>query len=191
MSETVKYQGVFIGSSAGGLTALSAIFSALPADFALPIVVVQHRAKGNRDLLEEVLGHKSPLRVEQASEKEKILPSRIYIAPPDYHLLIEEDMTFSLSSTEAVVHSRPSIDVLFESAALALGPRLIGIVLTGASSDGSRGLAAIRQAGGVTIAQDPREAEYPAMPQAAINNGSVDHVFPLRAIAGFLGRIHG
>ena len=190
MSERGKYAGIFIGSSAGGLAALSAIFSQLPEIFSLPIVVVQHRAKGNRDLLEEILAGKSALRIEQASEKEAIRAGCIYLAPPDYHLLIEEDMTFSLSSAEPVVHSRPSIDVLFESAALALGRRLVGVVLTGASPDGSKGITAIRRSGGLTVVQDPEEAEYAAMPRAAIATGNVDKILPVQGIAEFLRGLH-
>jgi two-component system chemotaxis response regulator CheB len=180
------YSAVVLGASAGGLTALSAIFSALPAAFPLPLIAVQHRAKDHKDLLEDVLRQKTRLVVKQASEKEQIQAGHAYIAPPDYHLLIEDDMTFSLASFELVLYSRPSIDVLFESAAAALGKRTIGILLTGASADGSKGIEAIHTRGGVTIAQDPEEAQYPAMPRAAIKTGKVGHVWRLAEIISYL-----
>lgn len=185
------YGAIVIGASAGGLAALTTIFSALPAAFPVPIVAVQHRAKDQKDVLEEVLAQKTLLTVKQASEKEEIRPGHVYVAPPDYHLLLEDDLTLSLAAFEPVLYSRPSIDVLFESAAAALGPRAAGILLTGANSDGSRGIAAIYDRGGLTLVQDPGEAEYPAMPRAAIQTGKAAHILPLEKIVAHLEAMRG
>ena len=128
-------------------------------------------------------------RVKQADEKEKIVPAMIYIAPPNYHLLVEDDRTFSLSVDELVNFSRPSIDVLFESAADAYGKRLIGIILTGANSDGSNGLKKIKECGGMAIVQDPESSEADTMPRAAIKATKVDYVLPLEEIGTFLRKL--
>lgn len=186
MSSDPGYKAVVIGASAGGLSALTRVLEKLPANFALPIMVVQHRSKDERGLLEEVLQEKCNIRVTQANEKEEIGGNSVYIAPPDYHLLVESDMTFSLTTDDKVNFSRPSIDVLFETAAEVYRRTLIGIVLTGANSDGRRGIEAIRRCGGLTIAQDPAEAEFPAMPQASISSGAVTRVLSLNDIRAFL-----
>jgi two-component system chemotaxis response regulator CheB len=166
-----KIKAIVIGTSAGGLSALSTLFEKLPPDYHLPIIVVQHRAKDQKNLLEEVLQPKCKIKIKQADEKEKIKKGIVYIAPPDYHLLIENDLTFSLSCDELVSYSRPSIDVLFESAAIAYRETLIGIILTGASNDGASGLQTIKKYGGLTVAQSPAEAQFPHMPSAAIDKG--------------------
>jgi two-component system, chemotaxis family, protein-glutamate methylesterase/glutaminase len=181
-----KYEGIVIGTSAGGFHALTIILQDIPPDYALPIIVVQHRAKNSYELLEHVLQIKCRIRIQQAEEKEKVRGSTVYVAPPDYHLLIESDRTLSLSSDEPVRFSRPSIDVLFESAATAFGDKLIGIILSGANDDGARGITAIGKKGGLTIAQDPQEAAYPAMVQAAIRTKWVNHIWPLSNIRNFL-----
>jgi two-component system, chemotaxis family, protein-glutamate methylesterase/glutaminase len=184
-----KYEAIVVGTSAGGLFALTGILQNLPADFPLPVLIVQHRAKGQRDLLEELLQSKSEIRIKQADEKEKILPSVVYFAPPDYHLLVERDKTLSLSCDEHVRYSRPSIDVLFESAAEVYKDKLIGIILTGANNDGAAGIKAINSYGGVTIAQSPAEADYPFMPQASIETGKIKHIWTLPQIQNFLLKI--
>jgi two-component system chemotaxis response regulator CheB len=186
MTSVAKYQAIVIGTSAGGLRALSAILPRLPADFPAVVIIVQHRSKDQRFLLEELLQDKCRIRVKQADEKEKIKKGQVYIAPPDYHLLVESDMTFSLSSDPQVNYSRPSIDVLFESAAAAYGSGLVGIVLTGANSDGSNGLSTIKNSGGLTIAQLPLDAEFPSMPQSAIDKGAAQLVFTLPEIGHYL-----
>jgi two-component system chemotaxis response regulator CheB len=175
-----------MGTSAGGLHALLELLPALPVDYRLPLIIVQHRSKGEDMLLEEILQKKSLLRVKQADEKEIIRPGTVYIAPPDYHLMIESDETFSLSSDELVHFSRPSIDVLFRSAAEVYRKTLVGIVLTGANADGAAGLKAIHQEGGYTIVQEPSDAAYEAMPRAAIRTGVADMVIPLPEIIRFL-----
>jgi two-component system, chemotaxis family, protein-glutamate methylesterase/glutaminase len=183
---TRKYEAIVAGTSAGGLYALTTLFRELPPDYPVPIIVVQHRAKDQRELLEEVLQSKCRIRIKQADEKEPIEPGRIYIAPPDYHLLVENDKTFSLTADEHVRYSRPSIDVLFESAAKVYKSSLAGIVLTGANNDGSAGAVAINKYGGLVIAQDPKEALYPYMPGAAITTKAVTHVWTLAEIFNFL-----
>jgi two-component system chemotaxis response regulator CheB len=177
-----KFKAIVIGTSAGGLSALSVLLEKLPPDYPLPIIVVQHRAKDQKDLLEEVLQLKCKIRIKQADEKEKIEKSIVYIAPPDYHLLIENDLTFSLSSDELVSYSRPSIDVLFESAAISYREALIGIILTGANNDGASGLQTIKKYGGLTMAQLPAEAQFPQMPGAAIDKGGAMLILTLKEI---------
>jgi two-component system, chemotaxis family, protein-glutamate methylesterase/glutaminase len=186
METPVNHKAVVVGASAGGLSALVNIFEGLPVNYVLPVIVVQHRAKDQRDLLEDVLQSKCRIKIKQADEKEKIEPGIIYIAPPDYHLLVERDYTFSLSSDEPVNFSRPSIDVTFESAANVYKTGLTGLILTGANKDGTAGIAAIRQMGGITIVQDPREAHYSFMPASAIATQLVNHIMPLAQIQDYL-----
>jgi two-component system chemotaxis response regulator CheB len=185
-----KYDAIVIGTSAGGLYALIALFQDLPVDYPVPIIVVQHRAKDQKDLLEEVLQSKTKIKVRQADEKESISPGFVYIAPADYHLLIEKDKTFSLSADEHVHYSRPSIDVLFESAALAYRDHLVGIILTGASRDGAEGIKWIKKCGGLIIAQHPGDADYPFMPKAAIATKQVEYIWTLSRIKKFLLEIN-
>ena len=180
-----------IGTSAGGYQALSIVLESIPADYALPIIVVQHRAKDSHDLFEEILQRRCKITVKQADEKESVLGGVVYTAPPDYHLLIEMNRTFSLSLDPLVKFSRPAIDVLFEAAAYAYAEKLVGIVLTGSNSDGADGMVAIRKRGGLTIAQDPAEAEFSLMPQASIDTRQVTHVWTLRRIRDFLLSLQG
>ena len=184
-----KYDAVVVGTSAGGLNALTAILGKLPRQYQIPIIVVQHRSKDSLELFEDVLQQRCRIRVKQADEKQAISAGIIHVAPPDYHLLVEMDKTFSLSSDPPVQFSRPSIDVLFESAASALRRNLVGIILTGSNNDGASGMATISNFGGLTIAQDPREAQYSFMPQAAVDTGKVTHVWRLADIADFLKSI--
>ena len=189
MNKKGKYQAIVIGTSAGGLFALSNILEILPHDYPIPVIIVQHRSKDQRNLLEEVLQSKCRIRIKQADEKEKVENGFVYIAPPDYHLLIEEDRTFSLSCDPPVHHSRPSIDVLFETAALAFRETLIGIILTGTNADGALGITAIKKMGGTTIAQDPKDAEFPVMPETAIATQQIAYIRTLEEIGGFLLKI--
>jgi len=175
-------EAVVIGTSAGGLAALSRLVSGLSSHFPLPILVVQHVPAGTPTQLAEIFQRKTGLRVKEADEKEALRPATLYFAPPGYHLLVESDRSLSLSQDDAVHFSRPSIDVLFESAADALGPALLGILLTGANEDGAAGLAAIHYAGGLTIVQDPAEAEVDTMPRAALQRLAPDYLLPLRDI---------
>ena len=181
-----RFRAVVIGASAGGLNALSTLLAHLPRDFPLAVATVQHVSPGRNACLAEILDEKCALRVSEAEERETALGGQVCIAPPDSHLFVERDGTFSLSIDEKVNHSRPSIDVLFESAAYAWGPVVIGVVLSGASADGAQGLRLIRSRGGVAIVQDPATAEHPVMPQAAMDAEAVGYVVQLEEIGGVL-----
>jgi two-component system chemotaxis response regulator CheB len=176
---------VVIGTSLGGLSALEILLRALPREFPLPIAVVQHRLADSDDTLSLVLQIHCALPVVEPDDKDPIEPGRVYIAPADYHLLVDRG-SFSLSTEAKVCYARPSIDVLFESAAESYGEGVIGVILTGASRDGSYGLSKIKERGGVTVVQDPATAESPTMPEAAIAAAKVDRVLPLQDIAAFL-----
>ena len=180
--KTRQTEAIVIGVSAGGLYALSSLLEDLPAKYPLRVIIVQHRYRDPKDLLEQILQTRCQIKIKQADEKEKIEKNTIYFAPPDYHLLIEEDLTFSLSDDALVSYSRPSIDVLFESAALVYGTMLTGILLTGANSDGTNGLLAILKNGGDTIVQSPAEAQFPYMPQSAIDKGAAKRILTLAGI---------
>jgi two-component system, chemotaxis family, protein-glutamate methylesterase/glutaminase len=180
---------VVIGASAGALEALSCILPLLPPDFPLPILIVVHVPPDKRSVLAELFGSKCRIRVVEVEDKEPIRPGTVYFATPDYHLLVEDWDRLALSSEEPVLFSRPSIDVLFESAADVFGERLIGIILTGANHDGSRGLKAVAAAGGTAIVQDPAEASATAMPEAAIAATPHAIVMSLTEIAAYLRRI--
>ncbi|MDO1445842.1 chemotaxis protein CheB [Rhodocytophaga aerolata] len=181
-----KYKAVVMGGSWGGMNAAVEILKYLPADYPLPIVLVLHRLKGVISELPALIRKKTYVQIKEADEKEKMQPGTVYIAPADYHLLIEQDQTFSLDVSEAILFSRPSIDVTFESAAEVFGKKLIGIVLSGASKDGSQGLYTICRAGGQAIVQDPRQAEVTTMPQAAIETVKRAKVLTLDEIAAYL-----
>lgn len=182
---TRDYQLVAIGCSMGGMHALQTIFEVLPKDFPLPITVVQHRYRTSNEGLPQFLRRHSKLNVVDTTDKEWLKPGTVYLAPANYHLLVERG-ELSLSVDEAVAYSRPSIDVMFESAADAYGSGVIGVVLTGANSDGARGASRIKKRGGFIVAQDPKTAESPAMPQAAIDATRVDRILPLERIGPFL-----
>jgi two-component system chemotaxis response regulator CheB len=165
---TRAQRAVVIGASAGALEALLAILPALPADFPLPLLIVVHLAPRRSSLIAELLQARCRIRVREAEDKDVATPGTAYFAPPDYHMLAETDGRLSLSTEAPVQYSRPSIDVLFESAADAYGARAIGVVLSGANNDGARGLAAIVRAGGTAIVQRPDEASSSTMPAAAL-----------------------
>jgi two-component system chemotaxis response regulator CheB len=181
------FQAVVIGVSAGGMKALSTLLPILPKDFPLPILVVQHRLAGSDDYITKNLNQICALQVKEAEEKEALKAGCVYIAPADYHLLVERDETLSLSVDEKVNYSRPAIDVLFESAAYVWSSGLIGIVLTGANSDGAKGLASIKQQGGTAIVQNPETAEHSTMPKAAL--ASADYVLDLKEIGKLLNAL--
>jgi two-component system, chemotaxis family, protein-glutamate methylesterase/glutaminase len=181
------YDLVVIGASAGGLAAVCTLLKLLPATFEIPIVVVQHRAKESLALA-EVLQDCTQLRVQEAEDKMPLEPRSVYIAPPDYHLLID-DGRLALSTEDLVLFSRPSIDVLFDSAADAYGAGVIGIVLTGANSDGSKGLKKIAARGGQAIVQDPETAEIQVMPASAQKAVRKARVLGLEEIAAHLVKL--
>jgi two-component system chemotaxis response regulator CheB len=179
----VRYGLVTIGASWGGLHAIETVLAGLPSGFPTPIAIAQHRAvDSGSGALTRVLSLRSGLEVHEAEDKEPIESGRVYVAPSDYHLLVEPD-GFSLSTEEMVQYSRPSIDVLFDSAADTYSDRLVGVILTGANADGAYGLERVKRRGGVTIVQDPETAEKRAMPEAAIATGAADHVLSLDGIA--------
>lgn len=179
---------VVVGASWGGLQALKWLLGGLPDDFPTPIVVAQHRSTDSSDVMVRMLQCHSSLVISEASDKDAIEAGHVYIAPPDYHLLVEPG-SLALSTDEFVHHSRPSIDVAFESAADAYADRLVGVILTGANTDGSAGLRHIRDEGGVTVVQDPATAARPEMPSAAMAAVKGAKVLPLRKIAPFLVEI--
>lgn len=179
---------VVIGTSWGGLTALSEIVSGLPADFPLPICIVQHRSKDSDALLVRLLQDLTPLCVRDAEDKETLCAGSIYIAPPDYHMLVETEY-ISLTVDSPVRFSRPSIDVLFRSAADTFGASTIGVVLTGANEDGAAGLARIAARGGKAIVQDPKTAESPIMPVSALRAVPGARVVPLDQISAELVKL--
>jgi two-component system, chemotaxis family, protein-glutamate methylesterase/glutaminase len=176
---------IVVGCSLGGMSALEQILTKLPKEFCIPIAVAQHRHRKSNEGLPAFLRRATHMDVVDAEDKQWIQPGKVYLAPADYHLLVEKG-EFNLSVDDAVRHSRPSVDVLFESAADAYGPALIGIVLTGANADGAEGARRIKQRGGVVIVQDPKTADAPAMPEAVIATGAVDQILRLEEIAAFL-----
>jgi two-component system chemotaxis response regulator CheB len=177
---------VVIGASAGGVSALLTLLGDLPADFRLPIVALLHLPPQRESLLAEIFQSRLPLPVREACDKETIGPGTVYFAGPGYHLLVENDHSFSLSCEAPEHYSRPSIDVLMESAADAYGAALAGILLTGANDDGAAGLAKIKQRGGITVVQDPAEAQVATMPEAAIRKLQPSFILPLSGIRRLL-----
>lgn len=179
-------EAVVIGASAGGVHALLTLLSALPAGFRLPLVAVLHLPEGRESRLADLFRPRLAMAVREAADKESIAPGTLYFASPGYHLSVEKDRTFSLSCEAPVHYSRPSIDVLMESAADAYGAGLAGVLLTGANFDGAAGLARIRQLGGLTVVQDPAEAEVPTMPEAAIRKLHPHFIHTLDGIRALL-----
>ncbi len=186
-------KAVVIGGSAGAFEVLLNLLSKLPKTYHLPIICVMHMHPSDDGELASFLNEQSSLMVKQAEEKEHICPGFVYIAPADYHLLVEHNKTFSLSIDEKVNYSRPSIDVLFESAAFAYMKNLTGIILSGSNHDGANGISKIKQYDGCTIAQSPLSAKYKIMPQAAIDTGDIDFIFSIPEIMDMLlkGINHG
>lgn len=181
-----KYEIIVIGVSAGGMDALGKILPVLPEDFPVPIVVVQHLHSSQDGFLCKYLDERCAVTVKEADDKEPVAPAHVYFAPANYHLLIEEDKTISLSVDEKVNFARPSIDVLFESAVDAYRGSLVGIILTGANSDGVYGLQLIKKNGGMIIIQDPVTAEVSYLPKAAVDAVEADYILPLEDIGPFL-----
>jgi two-component system chemotaxis response regulator CheB len=174
---------VAVATSAGGLHALTNILTTLPADFPVPVVVVQHLDPRHRSLMAEILGRVTALTIRQAQEGDRLAPGTVYIAPPDRHLLVNPDRTLSLSQSELVHFLRPSADLLFESVAASHRERAIAVILTGTGSDGTMGVQAIKKMGGTVIVQDLESAEFSGMPAAAIHTGLVDMIVPLKDMA--------
>ena len=183
-TQTAAHDLVVIGASWGGLQALRCILGGLPADLGAAVVVVQHRsADSHPSALRDLLAAVATLRVCDVDDKRVLAPGHVYMAPPDFHTLVDGDH-LELTTEAAVTHSRPSIDVLFETAAESYRDRCIGVVLTGANADGAAGLARIVELGGAALVQDPDTAERPEMPRAAIEAVPSATIVPLDAIAG-------
>ena len=182
-------EAIVIGASAGGIKALLNLLAALPADFRIPIIIVLHMPDTRESRLVEVFQHHIALSVKLAQDKADIAPGHVYFAGPGYHLLIERGRSFSLSCEEPIHYSRPSIDILMVSAADAYGASLAGILLTGASHDGAEGMARIHEAGGLTVVQEPADAEIATMPQAALDLFTPDFILPLAEIQQLISRL--
>ena len=177
-----RIEMVVIGASAGGVEALCKLLGGLGPDFDAAIAVVLHLPPGEPSLLPRLLSERCVLPVKEVEDKEPVQPGMVFIAPPDYHMLVESDTSFSLSRDEPVLYSRPSIDVLFESAAIAYGPALLGIILTGASADGAMGMKTLRSHGGQAWIQDPGDAAVQVMPLAAIAAAGSDLIGSIDAM---------
>jgi two-component system chemotaxis response regulator CheB len=179
-------EAIVIGASAGGVEALLSILGTLREGFTLPIIVVLHLPDQRCSQLAEVFARRVALPVLEACDKTPVDAGTLYFAAPGYHLSVEQDHSFSLSLEPRLHHSRPAIDYLFESASDAYGAHLAAILLTGANRDGARGLAHVKQHGGLTIVQDPQEAQVATMPQAALAMHQPDHILPIRGIGRLL-----
>jgi two-component system chemotaxis response regulator CheB len=189
MNETAnlpRIEAIVVGASAGGVEALLSLLGPLRQGFVLPIIVVLHLPEERRSQLAEVFARRLMLPVEEATDKQDIAPGTVYFATPGYHLSVEQDRSLSLSLEERVHYSRPSIDYLFESAADVYGESLAAVLLTGANHDGARGLAQVKRRGGLTIVQDPEEAQVATMPLAALKIQQPDHVLTIHGIGRLL-----
>jgi two-component system, chemotaxis family, protein-glutamate methylesterase/glutaminase len=183
------HHAIVIGASAGGPSALDEILGALPEGFPLPVIVVMHVHRTSGATWAQSLDARMAITVKMAEDKEVLRPSTVYMAPPDYHLLVERDRSLSLCVDEPVSYSRPSIDVMFSSAAAAYRRGLLAVVLTGANADGAAGVRRVVERGGWVLVQDPAHAVAPTMPQAAIDaaaEGSAAVVVPLSEIASHM-----
>ena len=181
----MSYQLIVAGASLGGFDALAALLGGLPEDFPLPLAVVQHRSIDSDELLSILLRRVCRLPIREVEDKQPMLPGTVYLAPADYHLLVERDH-FALSVDARVHFARPSIDVLFESAADAYREQLVAILLSGSNEDGAQGIRSVKARGGLTVVQDPESAESARMPEAAIAGAEVDLILPLAGIVEFL-----
>jgi two-component system, chemotaxis family, protein-glutamate methylesterase/glutaminase len=183
----MKYKIIIIGGSAGSFQVVTKILSKLPSNFNIPVVLALHRLKHIRHGFVEALSIKSALPVSEPLDKETIKPGKIYLAPANYHLYVELAGKFALSTEEPVNHSRPAIDLTFQTGAYSYKEKTVGIILSGANKDGAIGLKKVKDWGGLTIVQDPKEAQMPTMPLAALEKaGKVDHIYNVDEIINFL-----
>ncbi len=188
-SQPQDLAAVVVGGSAGALEALDRILPALPTTLPVPVAIVLHMLPGRPSGLVALLAERTAMRVKEAEDKEPLAAGTVYLASPNYHLLVERSGCFALSVDEPVLFSRPSIDVLFDSAADAYGAALCGVLLSGANEDGAEGLRRIHAGGGTTVVQAPHTAPSPQMPRAALAAGEVDHVLPVDEIGPFIARL--
>lgn len=177
---------IAIGGSAGSLQVILSFLSAIPPDFAIPILIILHRNGLFDSSLEELFSSRTSVPVKEVEEKEPVLPGTVYICPADYHVLLEKDHSFSLDYSERVNYSRPSIDVTFRSAADSFEEELIGVLLSGGNADGVDGLEYIKEKGGIAVVQDPATADVPYMPQQAVLKGFVDFIVPASEMPVFI-----
>lgn len=182
---------VAMAASAGGLAVLTEILSSLPADFAAPVLVLQHLSPHHRSWLPEILGRRSALKVVQVQGGERLSAGMVYVAPPDHHLIVDPDGFLSLSDVARVQYVRPSADLLFASLAESWGKGAIAVVLSGTGHDGAAGVRAVKEHGGTVIAQDEASADFFGMPESAFRTGVVDRVLPLDGIASVLVELTG
>ncbi len=180
---------VLIGGSTGSIEVLLELLPALQSPLPFALIIVLHRKNTADSTLATLLSLKTSIPFREVDDKDTLLPGIIYLAPADYHLLIERDGTFSLDDSEKINHSRPSIDVTFESAADVCGPSLVGILLSGANADGTNGLKAIKKAGGTLVVQRPDTAQVAFMPQQAISGAAIDFVFDVRELTTFVNSL--
>jgi len=184
-----RIDAVVMGASAGGIQALSVLLPALPASLRAPVFIVLHIPRDRPSLLTDIFSRKCAVPVREAEDKEPVVPGTVYFAPANYHLLVDQGPQLALSADDPVYHSRPSIDVLFESAADVYADRLLGVILTGANEDGASGLAAVHDQGGVTVVEHPETSFSPQMALAALKMRPADLVLPLPQIGLLLGML--
>ena len=177
---------IVIGGSSGSIEVLLKLLPSLKAPLSLAIILVLHRKNSVESTMAELFAGRTQIPVKEVEDKDAVEPGTIYIAPADYHLLIERDREFSLDNSEKINFSRPSLDVTFESAAEVYGPSLVGIILSGANADGTNGLKAVKRAGGLTIAQNPETAQVSYMPEQAILHNTIDYIFDVSELATFI-----
>lgn len=182
-------EALVIGGSAGSLEVLMKVLPGIDPLLSFPVIIVLHRKAGKDSILTDILAAKTQLRVKELEEKEKILPATLYIAPPNYHLLIENDRTFSLDASEKVNFSRPSIDVTFESAAEVYKENLVGLLLSGANSDGTAGLKKVKENGGTALIQKPSSAVVSYMPEYALEHAAIDAVLEPAEMAQYINKL--
>ncbi|WP_113660921.1 chemotaxis protein CheB [Pedobacter nanyangensis] len=179
-----------IGGSAGSLDVLLKILPEISPKIDFPIIIIVHRKQGTDSLLSDLLSYRTKLKVKEADEKEKINQGYVYIAPSDYHLLIEKDLTFSLDYSEKINYSRPSIDVTFQTAADAYGNQLVCLLLSGSNADGVNGLISAKKNGGITLVQDPESAQVTYMPEQAILRANVSAILKIEEMANYINSLN-
>ena len=182
----MKYKAVIIGGSAGSFQVVTKILASLPANYPLPVFLCLHRLKHIRSGFVEALSIKAAMPIKEPKDKELIKHGKIYLAPANYHMYVELGNKFALSTEDPVNHSRPSIDLAFESVAYNYNKKAVGIILSGANRDGAMGLKAIKDAGGIAIVQDPKECQVPTMTSASISTTKVDYILKTDEIIKFL-----
>ena len=190
MTLLTEVEAVVIGASAGGIQALSVVLPALPAGLRAPVFIVLHLPRDRPSVLAQIFARKCAVPVREAEDKEAVMPGTVYFAPTNYHLLVDRGPQLALSADDPVHHSRPSVDVLFESAVEIYRERLLGIILSGANEDGAAGLAAVHDAGGITVVQQPDTAVAPNMAVSALKLRPADRVLPLEEIAVLLSSLN-